>query len=250
MERLTGSWFMAALFLMLFSSARAQNVAVYFAVGGSLEMMPPEATTGDLTSILWKYKGNVVAKWVKDKVPLEFYSKFRGRTKLDTGNGLLVITKMTEGDTGLYTVEINNKVQGVSYNATLAKKVPKPKVLIRPLVCGSTGKRWTLTCAVSTTGAGPVTYSWKKGDRDWDKSGRDVDIINEDEMQSVKTFSCQMKNPVSKEESFPVKNPLFQENNSDPGSGFILEMIVGKQTGWRGEADHGLLDLMGGNSEC
>ncbi|KAK2824688.1 hypothetical protein Q5P01_021863 [Channa striata] len=188
---------------------------VYFAVGESLVMSPPEAVPG-VTSILWKFNGNLVAEWVKDKVPLEYYSQFRGRTTVDTGNGLLTISSMTAADVGRYSVETNNKMQRVGYDAKVLKKVPKPTVEVQPLVCSSTSPSCSLLCYGDTTGAEPVTYSWKRDGEDWIESERRINIINSEEIQSVKTFSCRMKNQVSEEESDPVDNPFFQEEKSDP----------------------------------
>lgn len=237
METPAGSWFVPALLLVLFSSVRAQDSVVHFAVGESLVMSPPETVPG-LTSILWKFNGNLVAEWVKDKVPLEYYSQFKGRTTLNTGNGLLKITKMTEADVGRYSVETNNKVQTVGYNAKVLKKVPKPTVEVQPLGCNPTSPDCYLTCNGNTTGAEPVTYSWKKGGEDWKSAEKRINIINNEEMQRVKTFICRMNNSVSQEDSDPIDNLFFQEKKSNTESGlawiaapvllcFIASVIAG-----------------------
>ncbi|KAK2824684.1 hypothetical protein Q5P01_021859 [Channa striata] len=205
-------WLPAMLLLTAPGSVRAQDRVVYFAVGESLVMSPPEAVPG-VTSILWKFNGNLVAEWVKDKVPLEYYSQFRGRTTVDTGNGLLTISSMTAADVGRYSVETNNKMQRVGYDAKVLKKVPKPTVEIKPPGCNRTSPDCYLTCDGDTTGAEPVTYSWKRDCEDWKRSERRINIINSEEIQSVKIFSCRMKNPVS-EESEPVDNPFFQRRLS------------------------------------
>ncbi|KAK2824687.1 hypothetical protein Q5P01_021862 [Channa striata] len=189
-------------------------------------MSPPETVQG-LTSILWKFNGNLVAEWVKDKVPLEYYSQFKGRTTLNTGDGLLTISSMTAADAGRYTVETNNKVQTVGYNAKVLNKVPKPTVEVQPLGCNPTSPDCYLTCNGNTTGAEPVTYSWKKDDKDWQSSEKRINIINNEEMQRVKTFICRMNNSVSQEDSDPIDNLFFQEKQpeSSPGVGVGLGVV-------------------------
>ncbi|KAF3707901.1 T-lymphocyte surface antigen Ly-9 [Channa argus] len=206
METLKGSCLIATLLLVLFSSARAENKATYFAVGGSLEMMPHEATPGGITSILWKHNGNLIAEWVDKIVPLKYYGRFEHRTTLDIANGNLEITKMTEGDAGLYIVEINNRVQSGGYDATMlvVNKVPKPEVVLRTQTCNSDSESCNLTCEGDTTGAGLVTYSWKVGDGNWNESFGKTFTAKADEFLSGKTLSCRMKNPVSEDESIPV----------------------------------------------
>ncbi|XP_023259931.1 lymphocyte function-associated antigen 3-like [Seriola lalandi dorsalis] len=197
--------FAVLLFVML-NSAQAQTIESYSEVGGTLILTPP--FSGAITSILWKHDGNLVVELVGNEV--DYYGKFRGMATLDTTTGRLEIKNMNKIYAGWYTVEINNQVQSQEYNVELIKKVPKPEVAFKPLACSPALLNCTMTCDGDTSEAGPVTYSWREGDGDWIPGEKDRDIKNDEETKKVKTFSCQMKNPVSEEESEPQDNPFFQ----------------------------------------
>ncbi|XP_037829672.1 uncharacterized protein LOC108246624 [Kryptolebias marmoratus] len=57
--------------------------------------------------------------------------------------------------------------------------------------------------------AGPVQYFWKQGEGEWKESQEDLNITNNEETQQIKTFSCNMKNPISEKESGPLDNPFI-----------------------------------------
>ncbi|XP_056251692.1 uncharacterized protein LOC130181473 [Seriola aureovittata] len=192
------------LFTMLIS-AEAQNIPSYSEVGGTLSLIPP--FSGAITGILWKHDGNLVVEWVNDT--LDYHCMFQGHTTLNTTTGRLEIKNMNKTYAGLYTVEINNQVQSQSYSVELIKKVPKPEVALKPPTCSPALDNCTLTCDGDTSGAEPVTYSWREGEGEWIPGGKNKNIKN-DETKKVKTFSCQMKNPVRVEESKPHLNPFFQ----------------------------------------
>ncbi|XP_034754523.1 SLAM family member 9-like [Etheostoma cragini] len=215
MEKLTGF----LLLLATLNVARAQNKVTprYFKDGGVLTLEPSPRPTGPITNLVWKLQGNLVAEWFKDKdtgqelVPLTYYRTYKGRATMDVTTGRLDITKMTKADTGLYSVEVNSVAQNERYDAVMIKEVPEPEVVTRPLTCSSASDGCTLTCDADPAvlvGAGPVTYSWKKGDGDWTGSGKDLDITKEGTAE-VETFTCRIQNPVSARESRPRRNPLL-----------------------------------------
>uniref|UniRef100_A0A3Q3JDQ1 Ig-like domain-containing protein n=1 Tax=Monopterus albus TaxID=43700 RepID=A0A3Q3JDQ1_MONAL len=120
MQRPTGFWLYTVLLSVVLSSALAEDIPVYFRVGGSLEMRPqPEQTA--ITSIVWEHNGDLVAEWDNES-PLTYWGEFKGRTTLDTTTGRLEIRNMGEDDAGNFTVEIN-KVQNESYAAIVVKEV-------------------------------------------------------------------------------------------------------------------------------
>ncbi|XP_039638953.1 T-lymphocyte surface antigen Ly-9-like [Perca fluviatilis] len=194
MEKLTG--FLLLLAALNFALAQDEVTPTYFKDGGelTLDVRPPPPEP--LYNILWIINGNLVAEWIKDQVtgsvlvPLTYYRPFNGRTTLDVTTGRLVINNMTKADMGLYSVEVNNKVQNERYNAVLMKEVPQPEV-VAPETCSPALDNCTLTCDADTTDAGPVTYSWKMGDGEWKESGKEM------------TITCRIKNPVSEKESTP-----------------------------------------------
>ncbi|XP_035847921.1 T-lymphocyte surface antigen Ly-9-like [Sander lucioperca] len=210
MEKLTWCW----LLLAVLNSALAQNklTTKYFTDGGELTLdLRPPPPPGPLGDVLWKIDGNLVAEWVKDIVPVTYYRNFIGRTTLNVTTGRLVIKDMTKADMGVYSVEVNRKVQNERYNAVWIKEVPQPEIWIRPLTCSNDSDSCTLDCEANITEpAGPVTYSWKKGDGEWKESGKDLDITKNGTLD-VETFTCRIQNPVSERDSKPKRNPLLEE---------------------------------------
>ncbi|XP_070834215.1 uncharacterized protein [Chaetodon trifascialis] len=223
-------WPVTVLLLAVLGSAKAEDgdKPSYCLLGGKLSLDPAPTGSEPITSILWKYKSDLLAEWVENVVPLVYYEPFKGRATLDISTGRLEVTKMSEADLGLYTVEINNKVQGQRYLAKAMEKVPKPSVSIQPVGCNPTSVNCTLRCDGDTSKAEPVTYSWKEDDGEWEKLERDMNIIKS-ETGHVETFSCQMKNPVSEEESDPKDNPLFLKET--PGGLNVKVAVIVSITG-------------------
>ncbi|XP_025753024.1 titin-like [Oreochromis niloticus] len=208
------------------SFCQAQTVKQYFKVGGTLQLSP-QSVSKAISSIVWKYDKNLLAEWVKDAIPLTYYSKFKVRTTLNTDTGVLEIRNMTAADTGLYSVEINNQVQSQVYQTVEVEDVPQPEVEVKPLACDRSSK-CELKCYGDITNAEPVTYSWKKDDGEWE-DGQDRRDLTSLEKDSVKTFNCRMKNPVSQKESKAFKNPFYQEKPPEPESspvGAIVGSII------------------------
>ncbi|XP_031592071.1 SLAM family member 9-like [Oreochromis aureus] len=205
---------LGALLLLLVANVsftQAQTVEKYFKVG-STPQLSPQPVSGAISSIVWKYDKNLLAEWVRGSIDLTYYSKFRGRTTLKTDTGVLEISNMTTAETGLYSVEINNQVQSQVYQIVVIKGVPIPEVILQPLACNRPST-CGLKCHGDITNAGPVTYSWKKDDGEWE-DGQDRRNLTSLEMDSVKTFTCRMKNPVSQNESKAFKNPFYQEKTA------------------------------------
>ncbi|XP_078129712.1 T-lymphocyte surface antigen Ly-9-like [Sander vitreus] len=223
MEKLTGCWLLLAA--LNFALAQDKVTPKYFRDGGELTLdlrPPPPEPLGD---ILWKINGNLLAEWVKDQVPVTYYRTFLGRTTLDVTTGRLVIKDLTKADTGVYSVEVNRKVQNERYNAVWIQEVPQPEIWIRPLICSPASDSCTLTCDAVITDAGPVTYSWKMGDGEWKEPGKDV-VITKNVTLDVKTFTCRIKNPVSERESQPKRNPLLEEERESSEVGGLVAGIM------------------------
>uniref|UniRef100_A0A669E427 Ig-like domain-containing protein n=1 Tax=Oreochromis niloticus TaxID=8128 RepID=A0A669E427_ORENI len=213
METSAGFWLLAVLLLVGFS--QAQTVEKYFRVGDTLQLSP-HSVSGAITSIVWKYDKMLLAEWVKGSIDLTYYSKFKGRTTLNTDTGVLEIRDMTAAETGLYSVEINTQVQSQVYKIVEIEDVPQPEVKVT-LLCNSTSESCKLVCEGDVNKAGPLEYFWKKDDGEWEQSGQKMEVLNNEETQRVKTFSCRMKNLVSESDSEPIDNPLYQEKTPDCG---------------------------------
>uniref|UniRef100_A0A3Q2UZI6 Ig-like domain-containing protein n=1 Tax=Haplochromis burtoni TaxID=8153 RepID=A0A3Q2UZI6_HAPBU len=207
METSAGFWLLAVPLLVGFT--QAQTVEKYFRVGETLQLSP-QPVSERIYSVVWKYGKYLLAEWVKDQIPLTYYSRFNGRTTVNTDTGELEIRNMTAADNEVYTVEINNQIQSRVHKIMAIEDVPRPEVEVKPLVCSSTSERCKLVCDGDVSAAGPVEYSWKIGDGEWKQSGTNMEIINNEETQRVTNFICRMKNPVSARDSKPLPNPLFQ----------------------------------------
>uniref|UniRef100_A0A8D3DTA0 Ig-like domain-containing protein n=1 Tax=Scophthalmus maximus TaxID=52904 RepID=A0A8D3DTA0_SCOMX len=192
------------LLAALLSSTAGQSPAVYFVVGEPLVLTPP--VFGPLNSIVWDRNGDLVVEWVNSRP--EHFSSFKRYANLNMTTGQLVIKPTIQRDAGLFKVVIN-KVQSLTYKAQVIKRVSKPEVQMR-----------TLTCSGDPTGAGPVTYSWRKGTGPWGPEQKSPDTIleNNKEVQGERTISCRMTNPVGEEESEPLKNPFYR----DPPPGHVV----------------------------
>ncbi|XP_047459474.1 uncharacterized protein LOC125019015 [Mugil cephalus] len=228
-----GSAQFCLLVVLLFvasDSAEAQNTPSYFKLGGTMTLRPP--FTDKITSIVYKFKGNMVAEYADNGVPLTYYTSFRGRTTLNIGTGELVIKNMGKDDIGEFVVEINNVVQRQRFESVEIKEVPDPVVTARPLSCCSSSSSCGLWCYGEIKESGPVTFYWRKDDGEWKESEQVMNITNDEETKKVKTFSCRMKNPVSEKESESEQNPFWREEAADSGK----ESEPEQNPFWREEA--------------
>uniref|UniRef100_A0A669CH88 Ig-like domain-containing protein n=1 Tax=Oreochromis niloticus TaxID=8128 RepID=A0A669CH88_ORENI len=213
MKTSAGFWLLAVL--LIAATSFSQTVQRYFKAGGTLQLSP-QPVSAQITSIVWKYDKNLLAEWVKGLIDLTYYSRFKGRTTLNTDTGVLEIRNMTAAETGLYSVEINTQVQSQVYKIVEIEDVPQPEVKVT-LLCNSTSESCKLVCEGDVNKAGPLEYFWKKDDGEWEQSGQKMEVLNNEETQRVKTFSCRMKNLVSESDSEPIDNPLYQEKTPDCG---------------------------------
>ncbi|CAK6978313.1 uncharacterized protein LOC128373121 [Scomber scombrus] len=219
MEKLMRCFMSVLLLSAVLSSGLTEEK--FFGEGGTLELRPN--FSGKISTVIWKLNKNLVAEWVKSINDLTYYDVFVNRTTLNKETGILEIRKMSSNDSGVYRVEINNKVLPESYNVKVIKEVTKPVVLLQPLTCSDALEDCTLLCerksdeAVALAEAELVTYSWKMGDREWMDGEKNRDITKDEETQNIKTFSCRMKNPISEKQSDPIENIFYREDPADSG---------------------------------
>lgn len=201
------------LVLVAISAAIAENRKEFFMVGGSIKLSLDPPATQQITRIVWKHGANLLAEWTDGE--FSFYDRFEGRTVLNKTTASLEITKAESADSGRFEVEVNNKVQDVTYDVKVIQKVSKPEVWVKPVNCGPTSKTCTLVCEGGTAEAQPITYSWKFDNQMWQQGDRELVVTND--TASLKIVSCLMVNQVSREVSVPIKNPLSTYNKfSDP----------------------------------
>ncbi|XP_053189355.1 uncharacterized protein LOC128373122 [Scomber japonicus] len=221
MEKLTRCFMSVLLLSAVLSSVLTEEKFVRD--GGKLELRPN--FSGDINTVTWKLSSDMVAEWLKSINDLTYYDVFKGRTTLNKETGILEITNMSSADSGVYSVEINNMVLPERYNVKVIKEVPQPVVELKPLVCTSAYKQCTLHCEGNIEGAEPVIYSWKMGDREW-RNGKKNRTITKDETTRDKTFSCQMKNPISDKQSEPIENIFYKSGVAGSVSVNLLVVIL------------------------
>ncbi|XP_037543041.1 carcinoembryonic antigen-related cell adhesion molecule 21 [Nematolebias whitei] len=180
----------------------------YFEVGGAVSLKPNTPSEG-INVITWKHGGDIVADWIKGGT-VEYYGAFKSRTTLDLSSGVLTLGSMSKADEGDFTVEVNNRVQSVVYSAKQIKSLlySNVEVLKRPLTCNHLLPKCTLSCITDNTDGEPFQYFWKEGDGEWMEFTKDKEIINNDQ---IKTFSCNISNPISSKKSDPLDNPFIKQ---------------------------------------
>lgn len=205
---------LGALLLLLVANVsftQAQTVEKYIRVGDTLQLSP-QPVSGEIYSVVWKYGKNLLAEWVKGQIELTYYSKFKGRTSLNTSTGVLQTSNMTVEDNGPYSVEINNQVQSQVHQIMVIEDVPQPEVELKPLSCSSASEECKVECVGDVSKAGPVEYFWKKDEGEWEKSKENTMKIKKDEeTKRVETFSCRIKNQFSEKDSKALDNPFWEK---------------------------------------
>ena len=197
-----------------------QSEPSYFQEGKELVLTPPKHGTA-ISSVVWTHNTNLVVEWVNED--LEFFYPFKGRTSLNVSNANLTVNQTRQSDGGEYRVEINSQKQSQVYTVKVIKKVPKPSVVVMPLVCNHTSEDYTFTCEGDPARTEPVTYSWSWGDDPdhpgvWEKGLQRIDVSREDVKRTgSKYVSCRMTYPVSEEESDRLLIPMCEElGQSEP----------------------------------
>lgn len=166
-----------------------------------------------------------MAEWVESAVQLTYYKLFEGRTTLNIDDGRLEINKSSPADAGIFTLEVNDNVP-LRFKAQLIDELLKLEVWVRPLACNHEAISCSLSCDGDTSRAGPVTYSWKLGDKDWVKLGKNVTIKNNETMHGIVDFSCRATNPVSERASNSIPNPFYEEDTSGTSNQLPVDTII------------------------
>ncbi|XP_029612821.1 uncharacterized protein LOC115196282 isoform X2 [Salmo trutta] len=194
-------------------------------VGDVLVLTPDKSTVTDpITSILWKHGKNKVAEWDKDFGGLDIYAAFINRTTLDQTTGELRISGLKKTDSGVYSVEFNSKLLNKTYKLSVIKPVPKPTITY---TCNP-DKSCILTCEGDTTGAEPVTYSWKVGEGAWEVIGKQLIVSKSDTGKSTSSYKyiCKMKNSAGEGEVSEPVGEVFGPEPSEVGVGVVVGVVV------------------------
>uniref|UniRef100_A0AAQ4NVG8 Ig-like domain-containing protein n=1 Tax=Gasterosteus aculeatus aculeatus TaxID=481459 RepID=A0AAQ4NVG8_GASAC len=175
---------------------------VYKAVGDTV-VLTAVSQEKHITSIQWKQVPDIAAEWSGGLTT--YYSHFKGRSALDVSTGALTITGVTADHSGTYTAEINYNIAN-SLELLVISSVSKPNI---STWCDPEMTSCNLTCEGDTTGAKPVTFSWRLPGGFVNSTK--VLTITMDKTET--SYSCIVENPVSREESAAIPDPFPQKRN-------------------------------------
>ncbi|XP_061571424.1 CD48 antigen-like [Cololabis saira] len=201
--------FTGCVFIVLVAAVSAQTEKTVYGEEGTDVTLEPEAgsVTAPITNIGWKDDGNYAMSWEGQEIDL--YRHFKERGDLNTSTGAMTIRKLIRNDSGLYMPEINDK-KGSPIRLIVISAVPEPSVLKR---CNEETDTCELICDGNTTGAAPVSYTWRSDDQVVPGSSNKNYVIKEDS-SGVKSFTCELSNPVSKKIS-----QAFHPSSPPPSEG-------------------------------
>lgn len=209
--------------LLLLWAALTSAVATeirYFAIGGDLrlELEPPPS---NIERVVWKHNVNLLADVTLGK--FNSYGPFKGYATLEE-NGSLRIKNIQSFHAGIYSVEVNNKIQDQQYDVRMINKVSQPIVRATPVSCSYTSESCVLVCEVNVTGAGPVSYGWFIEKEKSEETSYKLTI--EPRPDPPSTYTCQVTNPVSEKDSEPLENPLIPPPSPSPSPSPYLAFIL------------------------
>lgn len=223
MERLLTAGLLFACFGYNVAAAKTENI--YFLGGTSVTLRPPSGSASPITSVTWRHNEDLAAEWSQGEPTFEPYRNFKNRTNLNTANGYLEISKMTDDEAGTYSVEINNLRLEDRYVVERVEKPPVPNVWIKPTV-DQAADRKEAVCQGDVTKAGPVTYWWDVAeDGSWVRLDERIFVQDNETTRLKKTFSCKIVSPVAEEQSKPEPNPFYPEPKGNLGALGALAII-------------------------
>ncbi|CAK6975457.1 uncharacterized protein LOC128354439 isoform X2 [Scomber scombrus] len=194
-------WFHFLLFVAVTASAEP----LYRIIGDKV-VLTPDSVVNPINNIVWNHGPYVAMVWHLNAGEPLSHRQFKDRGSLNISTGVMTITGLTRDDSGIYTVEINDKV----YNKTqlnVISPVPEPTISV---LCDPEMTYCVLTCSGSITGAEPVTYWWTAGGKRWPSTNQHT-ITKEDKEE---WFNCTLENPVSSSSSEKVFNLFIEKDNT------------------------------------
>ncbi|XP_037128097.1 uncharacterized protein LOC119134936 [Syngnathus acus] len=194
-------------------------VDVYVALGQTLTVRPE--LQGPIKSLEWKRNRNLLVEWDGTSV-----TSYDDRVSLDVSNGVLKLVPAVATDAGIFTLSLNAIQHDKVFVVKVIRHVPEPEVQPNPLACSEKLKNCTLHCGGNTSGAEPITYSWKT-EPVTQMTGRNWNIDRTSD--SIRSFICIMQNPLGQKESQAFPNPFYRAKETEPGlgAGEIVGVIVG-----------------------
>ncbi|KAM4560313.1 uncharacterized protein PAE49_012550 [Odontesthes bonariensis] len=179
---------------------------IYKEVGSEVALSPnADSVTATTKSILWKEGVHLAINWEDGNTIA--YRQFKERGELNTSTGVMTIRGLIRNDSGVYTPEIDGK-PGTPVRLMVISAVPVPTI---KRSCEEETSRCELTCDGDTTEAGPVTYKWKLDNKDVADGKQYTIKRSQEDISSIKEFSCELANHVSKRSSVHISNPFVTE---------------------------------------
>lgn len=194
--------------MCLLPAGQTHGSEIFKKVGDEVVLRP--SSTDVIKTILWRDGLNIAMDWYGENI--ESYRHFKVRGSLDKSTGALTIKDLIQKDSGLYTPEINNKA-GKPIDLKVIFPVLKPYI---SKSCDEGKKNCTLSCDGNTTGAEPVSYTWKF-DSEHKGSSKELHLTQENS-ENIKEVTCELQNPVSQESSEPIPSPFTGSTRSEPES--------------------------------
>ncbi|XP_056304489.1 SLAM family member 9-like [Danio aesculapii] len=169
--------------------------------------------------IEWRFENDIlIAKLNRMNNMSTFYNdsaggRFRGRLKLDSQTGSLIITNSRSTDSGLYQVTNINSKPLFTFTFTVYARLPVPDILFSSSQCSSSVQYCSVVC--SAVNVRSVSLSWYKGNSLLSSiSVSDLSSSNslplEVEYQNNSTYSCVVNNPISNQTTHLDINTLCQ----------------------------------------
>uniref|UniRef100_A0A3B3S732 Ig-like domain-containing protein n=1 Tax=Paramormyrops kingsleyae TaxID=1676925 RepID=A0A3B3S732_9TELE len=198
----------------VFATHAGREVKVVFGrVGGEVKLKP--TVDQPITSITWKNGLNKAAEWGKN-VEAGYYTICNPgpRCQLNTATGELTIMHLKLNEKLYFSAEINGMAAQSFFTVIALEPVSKPSVR---KTCKNT--QCTLVCEGKDTTY--TKYSWKENNEMIADDTTTLYVQKSDKLDKI--YTCVFSNPVSTEDSDPVKELDLFPGGSSGGliAGFV-----------------------------
>ncbi|XP_048833796.1 uncharacterized protein LOC125709420 isoform X34 [Brienomyrus brachyistius] len=169
---------------------------VFGRVGGEVTLIPKVEKL--ITSITWKNGLNKAAEWDRNS-NIDYYTRCKSagpRCRLNTTTGELTIMQLTLNEELDLSPEINEIAAQSFFSVIVLEPVSKPSVR---QTCDN--NQCTLVCEGESTTY--TKYSWKENNEMVADDTTTLHVQKSDKLDKI--YTCVISNPVSSEESDPVK---------------------------------------------
>nr|XP_023693579.1 uncharacterized protein LOC111857202 [Paramormyrops kingsleyae] len=176
---------------------------VFGKVGGEVTLTPK--VDQPISSIIWKYDPKKAAEWKTGQSEPDYYPIcYPGpRCQLNTATGELKIMHLKQNEKLDFSAEINGMAAQSFFTVIALEPESKPSV---GKTCNDT--QCTLVCEGKDTTY--TKYSWKENNEKIADDTTTLHVQKSDKLDKI--YTCVFSNPVSTEESDPVKEvDLFPE---------------------------------------